>query len=348
MTAGQTVRLPKYAYVGCFSPGKSSGHGEGISVYRIAPSTGTWQLVEIVKSLPSPGFLVLDRQGKYLYAGHGNGSEISAYVIDPASGKLKLLNRQPTGGNNGLHLDVHPNNRFLALANGPVITIFPINPDGTLAPYIDSNKFDSAAHHMVLFDATGRYLLATDHGSHKIHVFPFDATSGKLVKNRHFDVERPDAGPRHLAFHPSKPWVYDVNKNSTVAAYQWDAQNGQLKPFQVVRTAPDSYTGPNGASEIAIAPTGNFAYVANRPHDTIATFAIDQDKGTLKAIAWEPIQGKHPRFFTLDAGGNFLYSAALESDRIVIFSINSDTGQLTPTGQIVETPSPTCIAFAYQ
>ena len=346
MTSG-TVRSPTFAYVGCFGPDKRDGHGKGISVYRIESSTGAWKLVEIVDTLPSPGFLVLDREGRFLYAGHATTPEVSAYAIDRATGKLKLLNRQPTGGDNGLHLNVHPNNRYLALAHDPGIDIFPINPDGSLGACVDSHRMDGADHHMVLFDAAGRYLLAPDHGNHKIHVLPFDARSGKLTENPHFTVDRPGAGPRHLAFHPAKPWIYDVNRNSTVTGYHWDAHRGQLKPFQVIRTVPDSHTDENFASEVAIAPAGKFVYVSNRPHDTIATFAVDQNTGMLKAIAWDSIQGRFPRFFTLDEGGNFLYVGAVQSHRIVIFKINGDTGQLTPTGQIIETPSPTCIALTY-
>ena len=53
-----------------------------------------------------------------------------------------------------------------------------------------------------------------------------------------------------------------------------------------------------------------------------------------------------PRFFALDPAGHLLYAANLDSDNIVVFTVDTATGKLTPTGQVVETGSPSCIIFA--
>ena len=58
------------------------------------------------------------------------------------------------------------------------------------------------------------------------------------------------------------------------------------------------------------------------------------------------VQGRKPRFFGLDPGGSLLYAANEDSHTIVVFRINRETGKLTPTGQIIETGSPSCIVFA--
>ena len=75
---------------------------------------------------------------------------------------------------------------------------------------------------------------------------------------------------------------------------------------------------------------------------------MDQATGTLSHVAWEPTQGKKPRFFTLDPAGNVLYAANEASDTIVAFRIDQRTGKLTPTGHVIETGSPSCIVFADQ
>jgi 6-phosphogluconolactonase len=336
---------PTFAYAGCFSGNKASGHGKGISAFRIDPSTGTWTLVAVMDTLPSPGFLALDRQYRYLYSAHGDGEEISAYTIDAASGKLQLLNRQASGGKNGVHLDIDPSNRHVALAHGSgVVTIFPLNPDGTLAPYSDRSHCEGAFHHQVVFDASGRFVVAPNHATNKIHVFQFDAARGKFTRTL-TPLDCP-AGPRHLVFHPSLPFLYDINKNSTINSYAWNAQTGALRPFQVTSTVPDTFKGASGGCEIAIAPSGKFLYASNRGHDSIAIFAIDQTSGMLKAASWEATQGKLPRHFALDPAGAYLHVGNLESDSIVVFKVNGDTGKLTPTGQVVNVASPTCIAFA--
>jgi 6-phosphogluconolactonase (cycloisomerase 2 family) len=63
-------------------------------------------------------------------------------------------------------------------------------------------------------------------------------------------------------------------------------------------------------------------------------------------IGWESVQGRKPRFIGLDPDATHLYAANENSHTIVEFRINQKTGKLTPTGQIIETGSPTCIAFA--
>ena len=97
---------PTFAYVGCFTNRIPEAHGKGISVYRIDQLTDAWTLVEVCDAAPNPGFLVLDHNQKFLYTAHSAGTEISGYSIEQQTGKLKLLNRQATGGNGSVHLTV--------------------------------------------------------------------------------------------------------------------------------------------------------------------------------------------------------------------------------------------------
>ena len=119
-------------------------------------------------------------------------------------------------------------------------------------------------------------------------------------------------------------------------------------PFKEYRLPPEAYTGDITGAEIAVAPSGKFAYVSNRGHDSVGIFAINEASGTLTAIGWEPVRGRKPRFFCLDPRGTRLFAANENSHTIVVFSIDADTGMLAPTGQIIETGSPSCIVFATQ
>ena len=55
--------------------------------------------------------------------------------------------------------------------------------------------------------------------------------------------------------------------------------------------------------------------------------------------------GKTPRNFEIDPTGAYLLAANQKSDNIVIFKIDQQTGHLTPTGQVLEVPSPVCVKF---
>jgi 6-phosphogluconolactonase len=291
---------------------------------------------------------------------HGDGAEVSSYAIDKTSGRISFLNKQPTNGKNSTHLTPDPSNRYIVIGNGPGVAVFPINQDGSLAPFTDMvpaigqvgphrNQIEAGPHpHYVSFDPSGQFLVAPDRGLDLVHIYRLDASTGKLAENDPgFAATRPGAGPRHLAFHPAKPWAYVCDElDSTVTAYGWNSERGELKAFQVIPTLPAAYMGKNSPAEIQVAPSGSFVYVSNRGHNSIVTFSVDPATGMLAPLGWEPTQGRTPRFFTLDPTGSLLYAANLESDNIVAFRVDQKSGKLTPTGQVVPTGSPSCIIFA--
>jgi 6-phosphogluconolactonase len=353
------VAFPAFAYIGCFTSASRKASAKGISVFRIDQG-GDWTLAQTLETVPNPQFIAFDREQKYLYSVHGDGTDVSSYAIDRPSGQIRFLNKQPTNGKNSTHLTPDPSNRYIVIGNGPGVAVFPINPDGSLAPFTDMvpapgevgphrNQSAAGAHpHYVSFDPSGRFLVAPDRGVDRIHIYRLNGSTGKLTANDPaFAKTRSGAGPRHLAFHPAKPWAYVCDElDSTVTAFVWDSERGELKPFQVIPTLPETFMGNNQPAEIQVAPSGNFVYVSNRGHDSIVTFGIDSANGRLAPVGFEPTQGRTPRFFTLDPTGSLLYAANLESDNIVTFRVDQKSGKLTPTGQVVQTGSPSCIIFA--
>ncbi len=355
-----------FAYVGCFTTAHRKARGKGIGVYRVDASSGsfsTWSLVEVFESIANPGYVALDGKQRFLYASHGDGDTVSAYAIDAQTRRLKFLNQQPSSGDNGPHLVVDPSDQYVVVANGPGIAALPINQDGSLAPSTDAvvppgkegpykREQGLGAHpHQVVFDPAGRFLVSPDKGEDATHIYRLDLASGKLVPNDPpFVKSRYGAGPRHLSFHPSRPFAYLINElDSTVTTYQWDANRdtgGTLTPVHIITTTPVTFVGDNTGAEIAVAPSGKFVYVSNRGHNSIATFAVDAKDGTLAHVGWESTQGRKPRFFALDPAGENLYVANEDSDTIVAFKLDAASGKPAPTGLIIATGSPSCIAFA--
>jgi len=352
---------PRFAYVGCFTTEKRRARGKGIAVFRIDPDNGAWQRVEECDDISNPHFLALDRSQRFLYSAHGDSSETGAYARNPETGKLRFLNSQQTGGDNSSTVTTDACNRFVVLANGPGVAVFPIRPDGSLGsrcelviPPGEPGPWRKEQHgphpHQAIFDLTGRYVLVPDKGIDRLHVFRFDAEHGKLTPcDPPFVKTRYGAIPRHMTFHPGRPYAYVVNEqDSTVNAYHWDTGRGQLKPFQRVPTTPTTFVGDNTGAEIAILPSGRFLYASNRGHDSIVIYAVNPQDGTLSHVGWESVQGRKPRFFGLDPDATHLYAANEDSHTIVEFGIDQQSGKLTPTGQIIETGSPSCIVFATQ
>jgi len=354
-----SAAAPMFMYVGSFT-GKDRGHGEGLSVYQRNRESDAWTLVQLLKDLADPSFLIIDRPGRHLYSAHGDGTQVTAYQIDQTTGRLTVLNRQPTGGGNGVHLAIDATGRFLVVANYATgtLAVLPIDADGSLAPPSDlatlkgtpgphRTQQESSHPHHCPFDPSGRFIAVPDKGLDKVFVYRLDTARGKLVPADPPGVSaRAGAAPRHLAFHPRQPYAYVINElDSTITTYHFNPDNGSLEPRQIVPTPPPSYTGNNTGAEIAVAASGRFVYGSNRGHDSIAIFAIDQAGGTLTPVGWESTQGRTPRFFCLDPSGTHLYAANQSTDTVVIFRVNQATGALAATNQIVKVATPTTIAF---
>ena len=346
-------------YVGSFTA-KDGGQGEGLSVFRRSADGPTWTLIQLLKELADPSFLIVDRAGRHVYSAHGDGTQVTAFDIDATTGRLTVLNRQPTGGANGVHLAIDATNRFLALANYATgsLALFPISQDGSLGPLGDLavTKGEPGPHrtqqershpHHCPFDRSGRYIVVPDKGLDRIFLYRLDTTLGKLMPADPSHVAaRAGAAPRHVDFHPTRPFAYVINElDSTLATYQFEPDKGVLKPLQILPTTPSTYTGNNTGAEVVVAPSGRFVYGSNRGHNSIAIFAIDDRTGTLSSVAWESTQGRTPRFFGLDPSGTQLYAANQGSDTIVIFDVNQATGGLTPASDIINVKTPTSIAL---
>ena len=140
MAAGALLVAPawaapsaQFAYVGCRTSKERNARGLGIEVFQVN-ATGAWSHVQRVAGLDNPSFLAFDREQRFLYAVHGDLSDISAFSIDPATGMLTLLNRQSTEGRNPAHLLIDASGRYILVANYATgsVAVLPRNADGSL------------------------------------------------------------------------------------------------------------------------------------------------------------------------------------------------------------------------
>jgi 6-phosphogluconolactonase (cycloisomerase 2 family) len=362
--AARAVRggsMPGFAYVGCRTSRERNARGDGIGVYRIG-ADGKWDRVQLVGDLVNPSWLSFDRTKKFLYTVHGDGSEASAFRIDPASGQLTFLNRVTTGGRNPVHLMPDPTNRFMVVANHIVqdgvksgISSLPIGADGKLGTPVDVVPFEGkiGPHrveqpfpkpHQVQFDLSGKFIVVPDKGCDRVLVFTID-NAGKLLQVAETPA-RETSGPRHIAFHPNGSLAYLINElDSTVVAYRFDAKTGAIAPFQVISAVADTFTGNTRGSEIAVSADGRLVYASNRGADTIGIFAIDSASGRLTPHGWVPAGGKTPRFFALSDDGRAMFIANEEGHNIVRYTVGPD-GMPGDETVVVETGSPTSIVFS--
>ncbi len=381
--AGQTHAKPnaRLLYIGTYSspqgPEGSIGRGEGIYLFAMDPETGALSRRELFKNGDNPSWLAFDSTRTHLYSANetmtyqgANAGSVSAYTVEPSSGRLTLLNTQSSQAAGPCHVSVHPSGKYLLAANyhGGAVAVLRIEPDGSLGEATDvkhgtgtpgpvhavsapPGSFAISGHdkphaHMIEADPSGRFVLSPDLGLDQIMVWRFDAANGKLLPGNPPAVKLPAGdGPRHFAFHPNGRWFYSLQEEaSTLVVFDYDAANGRLTAKQTLSSLPKGFAGTNFTSEVAISKDGRFLYAANRLHDSIAWFSIAAG-GTLTFAGEAWTRGDYPRSFTIDPSGRFLYSCNQRSDAVACFRVNRQTGALTFTGQYTAVGTPAMVLF---
>jgi len=349
-------------YVGCYTTADRKGRGEGISAFRMDGESGAWREVGVVAKVANPSFLAVHPNKRFLYSVHGGQlSEVSAFAIKGGTGQLDQLGTWPSGGVNPVHLDLHPGGRWMVVANytGGTAALLPVKADGcpgdisdlvTLSgtPGPDPVEQSTPHPHDIPFDPTGAFVCVPDKGLDRVFVYRVDTERGKYVAADPPSVaSAAGAGPRHVAFHPRQRWAFVINElNTTITAYTFDRGGGGFCDVQTLSSLPSdgSVTGRNTGSEIVVHPSGRFVFVSNRGHNSVGVFEI-QETGTLTSVGWYPTDGDTPRSIAVDPSGRFLYAANQMSDSIVGFKVNAATGELSATGQVVHTGSPSTMVF---
>ena len=348
-------------YVGTYTD-KTGSRG----VYRMTADRGSGALrvLGVAAELQQPSFVALAPDGRALYAvnelteyeGSASGA-LTALARDPATQALVARGRTASRGGAPCYVSVDRTGRHALVANyvGGNVAVFPVGPTGVGAATAfvqhegrgpNAARQDAPHAHCILLDPANRFALVADLGIDRVRVYRFDAAAGTLVPGPVPEVAlRPGAGPRHLAFAPDGRTVYLVNElDSTLVAFDYDAERGALRERQLLSTRPAGAAGDNFPADLHVHPGGRFVYASNRGDDTIAVFAVDAG-GRLTLAQTVPTGGRWPRNFALDPAGRLLLVANQRSDSVVAFRIDQTTGQLTPTGSTAAVPAPVCLLF---
>jgi 6-phosphogluconolactonase len=359
-------------YIGTYTRRESfvDGKAEGFYIYHLDPGSGqlTYAATVAGPGTVNPSYLTLGPDKRCLYAvneitggntpyGKGPHGTVSAFAVDPATGRLRYLNQQSTHGLAPCYVSIEPEGRYCLVANYETgsLCVLPIQEDGSLGEATDTVQFAGSGPvrerqegphaHMVLPSPDGRFILAVDLGADRLRTFRLDRERGALSPaDPPWTQLPPGAGPRHLAFHPHRPFAYVINElRSTVTVLRYDAQQGAFAALQTISTLPDGFTGQNLGAEIIVAPSGRFVYASNRGHDSLVIYAVDPETGRLALVGHESSQGAGPRAFILDPSGALLLVANQDTDTVVTFWVDGDSGTLRATGHVAAVPTPVCL-----
>ena len=287
---------------------------------------------------------------QYLYVAWSNGSGrdhhgVTGFRIDSTTGALHpngkpvLLMARP------IHTSTYIDGTHLLVAyNDPSgVTVHQIEDDGTIGAQVKSpNRLETGIYaHQVRVDPSDKAVILVTRGNGPTSSKPEDPGAlmvfgyqNGVLTNRASIAPRGGFGfqPRHLDFHPSRPWVFvSLERQNKLQVYV-KLNDGTLskEPLFVKDSLAEPHTVRPGqaAGTVHVHPNGRFVYQANRAsgatgeilsargENSIAVYAINQQTGEPTLIQNIDTRGMTPRTFALDDGGRILVAANQNSFRL--------------------------------
>ncbi len=266
----------------------------------------------------------------------------TAMAIDPASGALRPQGEAAPLPSRPIHCSVDRGGKFLFTAyNNPSnVTVHQINADATLGTPVKQNDgLDTGIYaHQVLAMPDNRSVVLVTRGNNAGGGKPEDPGALKTfafndgVLSNLASIAPGNGlgfGPRHLDFHPTKPWAYvSIERQNKVYVYKFDAATGLAREPAFVKETLADPAAPfhQGAGAIHVHPNGKFVYLTNRTfpadrgerdmsegggEDSVAVFAIDAQSGEPMRLQSIDGRGIQLRTFGIDPEGRLLIVASI-------------------------------------
>ncbi|MCP2035813.1 6-phosphogluconolactonase [Planomicrobium sp. HSC-17F08] len=331
----------------------ASSKEPGIKLWRFNLEEGTLTEMNGIGGIDRASFIAVHPDGEHFVATSEVGEgELVSFRLELSSNQMTEISRQSANGDHPAHVCIDASGKWVLSVNysGGNVNVYPFMEDGSIGERTDSVRHkgegpneerQDAPHPHSVFQLPGsNNFLVSDLGTDMIFVYELDPANGKLA-TKQIVATTPGAGPRHLAFHPAKPYVYSLEElSSALSVYRLGGEEF-LKFAQVADLVPEDFAGENTSAEVAVSEDGRFLYASNRGHDSIAVFEILED-GSLQLQAHVHSGGAGPRHFALVPGGEWLVVANEQSDSLCIMKIGA-AGIPEITGEPIHTTSPVCV-----
>jgi len=271
------------------------------------------------------------------YGTQGTEHHVTAFAIDSSTGALTPHGAPIRLPARPIHVSTDvPSEYILVAFNNPsAVRVYRINPDFTPGEEVrQSGSIDAGIFaHQVRVTPDNRLAILVTRGNEGTPTKPEDPGALKVFdyKNGVLTNEVPIApnggkefGPRHLDFHPTKPWMY-VSIETQNKLYMFRMEDGRINPEIAYRvetlSVPNNIRARQAAGTVHVHPNGRFVYGANRAEATtefqgkqvfkggensIVVYSINQSTGEPTPIQHIETEKIHPRTFHMDPSGRVL------------------------------------------
>ncbi|SMQ83787.1 6-phosphogluconolactonase [Bacillus sp. OV166] len=342
-------------YIGTYTKGDSKG------IYSFTLDTTEGRIADINEAaqLENPTYLTISKDNRYLYSVAKKGEEggVVSFSIE-GDGTLTEQNRQMLPGSSPCHVSVDSKNRYAFSANyhkGSVESYLINEEDGSVQPAASIIKHEGSGPdprqekphtHYAGVTPDENYLAVVELGIDALITYAINS-DGTLTKANLLPLKA-GSGPRHLVFHPNGKFAYLMTEfSSEVIVLTYHPENGHFTEKQYISTLPADFSENNQGSAIHISSDGNFVYVGNRGHNSIAVFRVDVETGELSFVELTSTEGDWPRDFMFDPTEKFIVASNQESSNLVLFARDEESGKLTLIESDIVVPYPVCIKFLH-
>jgi 6-phosphogluconolactonase len=325
--------------------------GPELSLYDVDIADATLQKRATVTLPANIQYAWPHRSKRFLYVVSSSGGPgvagdkhlANAFRIDPASGALQPHGEPQNLPSRPIHTSVDATGEYLLTAyNAPSnVTVHRINSDGTIGEAVNQpNNLDTGIYgHQVLTTPGNRTAILVARGNNAAGGKTEDPGALKLFGFKNGALSNVASvapgnglgfGPRHLDFHPTRPFVYvSIERQNKLYVYPLQADGALGRDPIFVRDTladPDKVKPAQGAGPIHVHPNGRFVYLTNRNQgevevdgkkvfnggeNNVAVFAIDQQTGEPSLVQTIEGHGIHLRTFGIDPSGRLLVAASI-------------------------------------
>lgn len=233
------------------------------------------------------------------YAYEANQNQLVGYTVDPASGRLRVIQAVATPNLTGSAITLNPTGKFVYLSTGynggTSIYGYAIGSTGLVTP-ITGSPFSSGGG-TLKFAPTGKFAFTNVPSTNSVQVFSVNTTTGVLTT---IGFASTGNNPQDLFLTPKGTFLYTPNVNaSTISGFSVNPTTGALTP---VPGSPFPVSG--GAALMAVHPSGKFLYV--EAGITISVFSINATTGVLTAAGQFAGPTVNAGYATVSPNGKFL------------------------------------------
>jgi 6-phosphogluconolactonase len=330
---------------------------KGIYVYDFNAVTAEAKLKSTSDNTSNPSYITVSPDVKYIYSVNEDGakSTISSFRYTPGTGKLKLINKKDSRGEDPCYIISDEKHVIAANYTGGTIAVFERNADGSLTEAkqlikhsgssVNKERQEKPHVHMVHFSPDNKFVFVNDLGTDKIYIYNYHPEQeSKILVLKDVITTKPGSGPRHLVFNPNGIFFYVLHElDASLTVYSWIKEKATL--IQEKSIAIKDEGCKNGAADIHFSRDGKFLYATNRGDaNTISVFKSHAN-GMLNFVQELPTMGEGPRNFVIDPKDNYVLVGHENSNDIVIFKRDKTTGMLTDTTKRIQICSPVCLVF---